>query len=153
MIQRINRQQVVPAPIEEVWDYFATPENLNEMTPPNMNFEIVHGVEDKMRLGQLIEYGVRFMPVFKSRWLTEIAHVEEGAYFVDEQRIGPYNFWYHEHSFEATENGTRITDQVTYQLPLGPLGDLVHAFWVGPRLKGIFNYRQEKIAQLFGIVN
>jgi ligand-binding SRPBCC domain-containing protein len=100
--------------------------------------------------GQLIEYRVQFMPLFTSRWLTEIAHIEEGTYFVDEQRMGPYRFWYHEHWFEAIENQTRMTDQVTYALPFGIFGDLVHTMWVGPRLKTIFDYRTLKIASIFG---
>ena len=150
MIHQLNRQQIVPAPLDRVWAYFATPANLNEMTPPDMKFEIIQGGEGKMFQGQLIEYRVKFMPLLKSRWLTEIAHVEEGAYFVDEQRIGPYSFWYHEHSFDAVESGTLIRDQVTYQLAFGLLGDLAHALWVGPKLNSIFDYRQHKVAELFG---
>ena len=150
MIQRLYRQQTVSAPLDDVWAYFATPENLNDMTPNDMQFEIVHGGEGKMFQGQLIEYRVGFMPLVKSRWLTEIAHVEDHAYFVDEQRIGPYRFWYHEHHFEAVDGGTQITDQVTYELPFGFLGDIVHAVWVGRRLKGIFDFRTVKVKELFG---
>lgn len=150
MIHQLTREQVVPAPLDEVWEYFATPKNLNEMTPPDMRFEIIYGGEGAMFQGQLIAYRVQIMPLIKSRWLTEIAHVEEKVYFVDEQRIGPYRFWYHEHRFEAVDGGTRITDQVTYELPFGPLGALLHAIWVGPRLKSIFNYRREIVTTLFG---
>ena len=90
------------------------------------------------------------MPLFKSLWLTEITHVKEGNYFVDEQRIGPYRLWYHEHRFEAVEGGTQITDQVTYVMPFGFLGEIVHAIWVGRRLKGIFDFRKKKVKELFG---
>ncbi|MEJ2757457.1 MAG: SRPBCC family protein [Anaerolineales bacterium] len=150
MIHRLYRQQFVPTPIDEVWAYFATPQNLNEMTPDDMKFEIVHGGEEEMFEGQIIEYRVQFIPLFKSLWLTEIAHVKEGSYFVDEQRIGPYRLWYHEHSFEAVEGGTRIIDQVTYAMPFGFLGEIVHAIWVGSRLKGIFDFRKKKVKELFG---
>ena len=150
MIHRLYRQQIVSAPLEEVWAYFATPKNLNEMTPDDMKFEIVYGGEGKMRQGQLIEYRVQFMPFVKSRWLTEIAHVREGSYFVDEQRIGPYRFWYHEHHFAAVDGGTQITDQVTYVMPFGFLGEIVHALWVGRRLKSIFDFRAVKVQELFG---
>ena len=150
MIHRLFRQQVVSASLDEVWSYFATPHNLNEMTPDDMKFEIVHGGEEKMFQGQLIEYRVQFMPLIKSHWLTEIAHVDDQAYFVDEQRIGPYRFWYHEHRFEAVNGGTQITDQVTYALPFGFLGDILHALWVGRRLKGIFDFRKKKVGELFG---
>jgi ligand-binding SRPBCC domain-containing protein len=150
MLHQITREQVVPTQLDEVWEYFAMPKNLNEMTPPDMHFEIIHGAEGSMFQGQLIAYRVQIMPLIKSHWLTEIAHVKDKAYFVDEQRIGPYRFWYHEHRFEAFEGGTRIIDRVTYELPFGPLGDLVHAIWVGPRLKSIFDYRREKVTALFG---
>mgnify|MGYP001113624773 CR=1 FL=1 len=150
MIHRQYRQQVVPAPLDEVWAYFATPQNLNEMTPEDMKFEIVHGGKEKMFQGQIIEYRVQFMPLVKSLWLTEIAHVQEGSYFVDEQRVGPYRFWYHEHSFKAVEGGTQITDRVTYAMPFGFLGEIVHALWIGRRLKGIFDFRRGKIQELFG---
>lgn len=153
MIHRLYRQQTVPASLDEVWAYFATPENLNEMTPNDMKFEIVHGGGGQMFPGQLIEYRVQFMPLIKSTWLTEIAHVEDRAYFVDEQRIGPYRFWYHEHRFEAFAGGTRITDQVTYALPFGFLGDIVHSVWVGRRLKGIFDFRTQRVKELFGVLS
>jgi ligand-binding SRPBCC domain-containing protein len=152
MIHRLIRSQTVPAAIDQVWDYFSQPANLNELTPPDMHFKIVYNQSDEMHAGQLIEYRVRFMPLLRSRWLTEIAHVEDKAFFVDEQRIGPYRFWYHEHCFESTEEGSIITDRVTYELPFGPLGDLVHMVWVKNRLVDIFNFRTEKITQLFGSV-
>ncbi len=150
MIHRLYHQQIIKAPLEEVWAYFATPENLNEMTPDDMKFEIIHGDEGKMFQGQTIEYRVQFMPLIKSLWLTEIAHVNEGSYFVDEQQIGPYRLWYHEHRFEAVDGGTQITDQVTYVMPFSFLGDIVHALWVKNRLKGIFDFRQKKVTELFG---
>jgi len=150
MLQRIHRTQDVPAGLDEVWEYFSNPLNLNALTPEDMDFEIIRNDFKQMVQGQLIEYRVKFMPLLRSRWLTEIAHVRQRAYFVDEQRLGPYRFWYHEHLFEAVPGGTRITDRVTYELPFGPLGDLVHALWVGPRLKSIFDYRQTRISALFG---
>ena len=127
MIYRLNREQIVSAKLDDVWKYFATPQNLNEMTPKDMKFTIIHGGKEKMFQGQLIEYRVQFMPLFKSRWLTEIAHVEEKSYFVDEQRVGPYKFWYHEHYFISMETGTRIRDQVTYSLPFGLFGNFAHS--------------------------
>jgi ligand-binding SRPBCC domain-containing protein len=149
MVYRINRDQTVPASLDAVWDYFSKPENLNELTPPDLNFEIVYKDSNTMFQGQLIEYMVQFIPLFRSRWLTEITHVEDLAYFVDEQRIGPYRFWYHEHLFRPVENGTQIIDQVTYQLPFGPIGELAHLIWIKPRLEKIFDYREHQITAIF----
>ncbi len=115
-----------------------------------MNFEIVAGGDVKMYEGQIIEYRVEFLRGVKSLWLTEIAHVRDLQYFVDEQRIGSYRFWYHEHCFEKMADGVKMTDHVTYAPPYGILGDLVNALWIRGRLEGIFDFRFEKIKYLFG---
>ncbi len=141
---------MIPAPREEVWRYFSDPKNLNEITPPDMNFEICAGGEAQMYAGQLIEYRVEFIRGLRSLWLTEIAQVRPGEYFVDEQRVGPYRFWYHEHRFEEHPAGTKMIDHVTYMIPFGWLGDMLNALWIRNRLKAIFDFRQQKITSLFG---
>jgi len=150
MIHYLHREQIIPAPVKDVWDYFCEPKNLNEITPPDMNFEIVQGGDEKMYEGQIIEYRVEFIRGVRSLWLTEIAHVRDGKYFVDEQRVGPYRFWYHEHVFEEHSAGTKMTDHVTYMIPFGLLGDLMNAVWISRRLKNIFDFRTQKIIELFG---
>ena len=152
-IHYLHREQVIPAPMETVWGFFCAPQNLNTITPPDMNFEIIAGGDVKMYEGQIIEYRVEFIRGVRSLWLTEIAHVQENEYFVDEQRVGPYRFWYHEHRFEQVVGGVKMTDHVTYVLPFGFLGDIVHAVWVGNRLKSIFNFRVRKIEDLFGRIS
>jgi ligand-binding SRPBCC domain-containing protein len=84
------------------------------------------------------------------RWLTEITHVEPGKFFADEQRVGPYRIWHHEHHFTPLD-GDRIemTDRVTYVLPFGPLGDLVHPFLVKPQLAKIFTFREKAVSEIF----
>ncbi|HQV64402.1 MAG TPA: SRPBCC family protein [Anaerolineales bacterium] len=149
-IHYLHREQVIPAPLEILWKYFSEPKNLNLITPPDMNFEIITGGDVEMYEGQIIEYRVEFLQGVKSLWLTEIAHVRENEYFVDEQRVGPYRFWYHEHKFETVENGVKMTDHVTYAAPFGFLGDIVHAVWIRQRLKAIFDFRYQKISETFG---
>jgi ligand-binding SRPBCC domain-containing protein len=150
MVHYLVREQIIPAPRQKVWEYFCDPQNLNAITPPDMNFEILQGADVKMYVGQLIEYRVKFVRGIRSRWLTEIAHVRAGEYFVDEQRIGPYRFWYHEHGFQQVSAGTKMTDRVTYVIPFGFLGDLLNAFWIEKRLGQIFDFRRHKIVELFG---
>lgn len=149
MIYTLYREQIIPADIEEVWAYFATPRNLNEMTPPDMDFEFVRGGDEPMYPGQVIQYKVAILPGVRVRWLTQITHVEDRIRFIDEQRAGPYRLWIHEHRFEALADGVRMTDQVTYALPFGPLGNLVHAVYIRRRLAQIFDYRREKVKALF----
>lgn len=153
MIYVLEREIVVAADLETVWAYFSTPRNLNEMTPAELRFEFVSGGEEPMYAGQMIEYKITLLPGWRVRWLTEISHVQEKAYFVDEQRLGPYRLWIHEHRFERLAEGTRVRDRVTYALPFGPLGDLVHALFVRKRLKAIFDFRSRHIQALFGQVS
>jgi ligand-binding SRPBCC domain-containing protein len=150
MVHVLFREQVIPAPAGKVWKYFCDPKNLNEITPPDMNFEIVRGGDAAMYEGQIIEYRVEFIRGVRSLWLTEIAHVREGVYFVDEQRIGPYCFWHHEHIFETASNGMKMIDRVTYVVPFGILGDFLNTVWISRRLGYIFDFRRQKIAELFG---
>jgi len=150
MVHYLHREQVIPASVEAVWDYFCNPKNLNEITPPGMNFAILRGGDVKMFEGQIIEYRVEFLHGMRSLWLTEISHVRDGEYFVDEQRLGPYQFWYHEHGFEAFPGGTKMIDRVTYVIPFGFLGDVLNAIWIKKRLEKIFDYRKQKIIELFG---
>ena len=150
MIHQLRRKQVIPASLEEVWDFFSDPRNLNQITPPDLEFEILFGGEVKMYPGQLMAYKIRLLPLVKTRWLTEISQVREPFYFLDKQLQGPYRLWNHEHQFQAVSGGVEMIDQVTYQLPFGPLGELVHRIWVGPRLKRIFDYRTQIISKIFG---
>lgn len=152
MIHTLHREQIIPTSVEVLWDYFSAPQNLNDMTPPDMNFQIVMGGDVKMYEGQIIEYRVEFIRGIRSLWLTEIAHVREKEYFVDEQRVGPYRFWYHEHKFEPVAGGVKMTDHVTYAAPFGFLGDLVNAVWIRRRLDSIFDFRHRRIIELFGSV-
>jgi ligand-binding SRPBCC domain-containing protein len=132
-----------------VWAFFATPRNLDELTPPDLRFRIVSAVPTRMYAGQLIEYRISPLPGVWLRWLTEIRHVREGEYFVDEQRIGPYRLWYHEHQFESVPGGVMMTDRVTYEIGWGPLGWLAEKLWVRRQLAYIFAYRRAGVARRF----
>ncbi len=148
-IYRLIRRQVLPAPIDKVWDFFSAPENLDQITPPNLFFEILSGGNEKIHSGQLIEYRIQFLPPLRSRWLTEITHLREPDFFIDEQRLGPYRFWQHLHRFSQVEGGTEMIDRVTYQLPFGLIGDLVHWIWIRHRLEQIFDFRSRQVGTIF----
>jgi len=141
MIYELYREQEIATGLETAWDFIRSPSNLDRITPPEMKFEIVSEVPDEMFNGLVIEYRIRIPFVGKQTWLTEIKHVRERRSFVDEQRVGPYKLWMHYHEIAETANGVRFTDRVTYQMPFGPLGRLVHALHVKSQLKRIFDYR------------
>lgn len=147
---RLTYEQFIPAAPAAVWEFFATPANLDELTPPDLRFEIRSELPPRMQAGQLIEYRISPLPGLWLRWLTEIRHVREGEYFVDEQRAGPYRFWYHEHHFAPGPGGVRMTDRVTYEVGWGPAGWLADRLWVRRRLEHIFAYRRQRVARRFG---
>ena len=148
---QLQRTQKIPAPIETVWEFISSPKNLKTITPPSMGFDIISsGDIESMYAGMIIAYKVK--PVFNIpvTWVTEITHVQNLKYFVDEQRIGPYRLWHHQHKITAIDGGTLMEDIVTYQLPFGIIGSIVHALLVRKKLESIFNYRFTAVEKLFG---
>ena len=147
----LQRVQVLPMSLDEAWDFFSNPANLNSITPAYMDFTILsNSGHSKMYPGQIIAYTVKPLlgiPVF---WMTEITHVQEKQYFVDEQRRGPYAFWHHTHFFKEVPGGVEMTDLVHYRLPMGFLGNVANTLAVKNKLKDIFTYRYFKINELFG---
>ena len=149
-LYQIKTQQKLPISIEKAWDFFSDPKNLKKITPEEMSFEIISGAEKSIYPGQIIQYNVS--PIFgiKLRWVTEITHVIDNKYFVDEQRFGPYSLWHHKHFFKEIKGGILMEDVVDYKIPLGWLGQLAHFIFVKNRLKKIFKFRENKLEKLFG---
>ena len=151
MVHVIKCTQRIPVSVEKAWSFFSSPANLKEITPGNMGFDITSGLyEGKMYPGQIIEYRLRLLGGIKVYWMTEITHVEENRFFVDEQRFGPYTMWHHQHHFAPIEGGVEMTDIVHYKIPWGPLGSIAHAFYVKKQLDHIFSHRFQKIETIFG---
>ena len=137
--------------MEAVWDFISDPRNLKQITPEYMGFDIVS--EDlpwTIYPGMIITYTVRPVLRVNMKWVTEITHVAEGQYFVDEQRVGPYRMWQHQHRIRPANDGVWMTDLVTYRPPLGFLGALANHLVIRKRLEEIFGYRQCKLHEIFG---
>ena len=150
-VYSLKTVQHLPITLEQAWDFFSSPANLKEITPANLGFNIVsqhHG--EKMYAGQIIEYTVKPVLGLPLYWMTEITHVEDKKYFVDEQRFGPYSMWHHQHHFKATANGVEMTDIVHYKLPFWFLGDIANMLFVNQQLKTIFDYRHKIVEKKFG---
>ncbi len=149
MVRHLHREQFIPAEPARVWEFFATPLNLNELTPSDLRFRILGEISSRMFAGQIIRYRISPLPGIWLKWVTEITAVEEGVRFVDEQRAGPYKLWHHEHRFVAESGGVRMFDHVTYEVGWGPFGWLAEKLWVARQLKKIFDYRERRVAELF----
>jgi ligand-binding SRPBCC domain-containing protein len=141
----------MPISLEQAWDFFSKPDNLKEITPSNLGFNIIskhHG--STMYSGQIIEYTVKPILGIPLYWMTEITHVIDKQYFVDEQRFGPYSLWHHQHHFKEIEGGVEMTDIVHYKLPLWILGDIAQVIMVKNQLNGIFSHRYIAVEERFG---
>lgn len=148
----LSSVQRLPISLEEAWEFFSSPDNLKKITPSYMGFEITsaHEKDEKIYAGQIITYVVTPLLGIPMRWMTEITHVKDKSYFVDEQRFGPYALWHHTHKFKEIPGGVEMNDTVHYALPFGILGQLAHPILVKSKLNEIFSYRINALEKLFG---
>jgi ligand-binding SRPBCC domain-containing protein len=143
----------IRASVNEVWNFISSPRNLKLITPEYMGFQVTStGLPEKMYPGMIIGYTVKPFLGIRMVWVTEITHIEEGKYFIDEQRIGPYSMWHHQHFIEPSDAGVLMTDIVTYAPPLGFLGAMANQLFIRRQLDSIFNYRSAIIGRYFGSV-
>ncbi|ALJ06520.1 cell division inhibitor [Pseudalgibacter alginicilyticus] len=150
-IYRLHKKQKLPITLNVAWNFLSNPNNLKTITPDYMGFHILSGTEKPMYAGQIIQYMVTPILGLKTKWVTEITHVVNKHYFVDEQRFGPYALWHHKHFIKDIEGGIEMEDIIDYKLPFGLLGQLAHPTLVKPKLEEIFNYREKKLIELFGV--
>ena len=151
MVHSLQAIQKIPGKLPDVWSFFSKPDNLKDITPAYLHFNVIskyHG--DTIYAGQIIEYKVSPLLGIPLYWMTEITHVQDAVYFVDEQRYGPYSMWHHQHHFKAIDGGVEMTDIVHYKNPFWFLGDVANALFVRKQLRSIFAFRYQKTAEVFG---
>jgi ligand-binding SRPBCC domain-containing protein len=148
-IYQIKSKQVLSMTLEESWDFFSDPRNLSKITPPWLNLKITSDLPDKMYEGMIITYKVYPFLGIPSNWVTEITHMKERQFFIDEQRFGPYKFWHHQHHFNEVEEGIEMTDIVNYALPLDPFSRPLNGLIVRKKVEEIFAFREDVLKNLF----
>ncbi len=151
-LYQLHSKQSFPISKKEAWDFLSDPKNLKVITPDHMGFHILSGTDRPMFAGQIIQYKVSPLPFYSTKWVSEITHVKEGEYFVDEQRFGPYALWHHKHFIKEINNGVEMEDIIDYKIPFGILGQLAHPILVKKQLQQIFSYREQKLIKLFGTI-
>ena len=149
-IYTLHKNQKLPITVDQAWEFLSDPKNLKTITPNYMGFNILSGSDRPMFAGQIIQYIVTPVLGIKTKWVTEITHVVDKHYFVDEQRFGPYALWHHKHFIKEIDGGIEMEDLIDYKLPFGILGQLVQPFLIKPKLEEIFDYRTKKLEELFG---
>ena len=150
MIHQLRRTQQLYCDIDTAWNFFSSPANLARITPKNLKFVVPEnlGVWD-IHEGVTIDYRLSPLLGIPVKWRTIITQVEDKKSFTDYQEKGPYKLWKHFHEFFPNEQGVLMRDSVDYELPLGFLGELVHALTVRKKLEYIFDYRFETLEALF----
>ena len=149
-VYSFRSEQLIKAPIDEVWDFISSPGNLKKITPESMGFDIISGeLPEKMYAGMIIAYIVKPLFGIKTKWVTEITHIQEGEFFIDEQRVGPYALWHHQHFIEKVDNGVLMKDIVTYSPPFSFLGALANTLLIKNKLKEIFEFRHKALERHF----
>ena len=151
---QLERTQKINASKEEIWQFISSPRNLKKITPAYMGFDITSKYTvEKMYEGMLISYIVK--PVFNinTNWITEITHIREGDFFIDEQRMGPYKLWHHQHFLEEIPKGVLMKDIVSYIPPFGFLGIIANKLLIKKKLNQIFDFRKSALEEKYGVYN
>ena len=141
--------QYLNTDLKSIWEFASSPKNLKKITPDYMLFNITSNNKDKIYPGMIISYNVAPILNIKLNWVTEITQVFENKYFIDEQRIGPYSLWHHQHLFELEDDKVKMTDIVTYKPPFGLLGRIANSLFIKKQLESIFEFRRNKMNQIF----
>ncbi|MEO9475817.1 MAG: SRPBCC family protein [Cyclobacteriaceae bacterium] len=150
-VYTFEQKQLLPASLDEIWEFISSPANLKTITPDYMGFDIMSkNIPDKMYPGMIISYEVSPVGGVKMTWVTEITQVVDKKFFVDEQRVGPYALWHHQHHLEETNQGILMKDIVTYSPPFGLLGRIANGILIRSKLKEIFEYRTQVLEDIFG---
>ncbi|MBB6449645.1 ligand-binding SRPBCC domain-containing protein [Geomicrobium halophilum] len=149
-IYTLTSTQQLPISRKEAWTFFSDPRQLASITPDDMSFEMMDDMTEPMHAGMILSYRIRPFPLIQVQWVTEITHVIEGERFVDEQRLGPFRFWHHQHRFTEINGGVEMQDTVHYAMPFSIFGRLVHKLLVRKRLEEIFSFRKKQLQAYFG---
>ncbi len=148
-LYQLKYTTIIDANLEQVWNFFSNPDNLGELTPKHIKFEIRSDNETSMYAGKIISYNITPIASIPMKWVTEITHYKERKYFIDEQRFGPFKFWHHLHKFIEEDGKTIMIDEVSFAYYGGYIGGLLQQSFLSKRIKNIFDFRTKKIRELF----
>jgi ligand-binding SRPBCC domain-containing protein len=148
-LKTIKTTLLLPITPEQAWTFFSSPRNLNEITPADMTFHITSEIPDEMYEGLFITYKLKPLLNIPVSWVTEITHIKNQSYFIDEQRVGPYRMWHHEHHFREVPGGVEMTDILHYDVGKSIFGWMASKLFVDQRVKEIFEFREKKLKEIF----
>ncbi|MBU8891280.1 MAG: SRPBCC family protein [Bacteroidales bacterium] len=150
-MHKLKKTQNISLPVQEAWEFFSQPDNIEKITPSNLHFKILSRSDaGEMYPGMIISYKVSSLSNLVVKWVTEVTQIKKHKYFIDHQIQGLYKIWHHEHHFKEIANGTEMKDILFYDVRFGFVGQLLHKIFIRKRIEEIFNYRELKIKELFG---
>ena len=147
---QIKRTQLIKTDIDTLWEFISSPKNLQAITPKSMRFKITSDNKDeKMYPGMIISYKVAPILSIPMTWVTEITQVKEHAFFIDNQVIGPYKLWHHQHIFTQTKEGILMEDIISYTPPFGIIGKIANLLFIKRKVESIFDFRFKILEERF----
>ncbi|MGB0178399.1 MAG: SRPBCC family protein [Owenweeksia sp.] len=145
-----KQEQYIPVSLDQAWEFFANPLNLAKLTPPKMNFKVLGDLPGEVHDDLIVRFRVSPLRGINVNWTSVISKVVPKKYFSDVQVEGPFRYWHHQHSFHPVKNGVEIRDELHYLPPFGLIGKLFHPLIVKRKLSETFEYRYQKINEIFG---
>ena len=149
ILTQLHFEQKINTDLSNLWEFISSPKNLSKITPNYMDFNIKSKVPEQMYEGLIISYTVKPILGIKLNWVTEITHIKDKNYFVDEQRSGPYKMWHHEHILEETDDGIIMKDIISYIPPYGIIGLILNKLFIKKQVREIFQYRTKVLDEIF----
>ena len=147
---QIKRTQLIKTDIDTLWEFMSSPKNLESITPKSMMFKITSdNKNEKMYKGMIISYKVAPVLHIPMTWVTEITQVEKNSFFIDNQVIGPYKLWHHQHIFKETKEGILMKDIITYKPPFGIIGAIANFLFIKKKVESIFDFRTQILEEKF----
>jgi ligand-binding SRPBCC domain-containing protein len=173
MVQHFETSQWVPFPVELVFAFFANPQNLPPLMPPELKLRIEDmrmkpppprpvAPDPSLRFRSLAagtgsEILISFSPIKwlpRVSWTARIVEFKWNSHFADEMVRGPFKSFRQRHGIvseaQSGEQGTRVTDAVDFELPAGFLNALASGR-VWKQLQGSFAFRQTRLPQVLGV--
>lgn len=147
-VYTLHRKQFFNRPLDEIFPFFESPENLGSITPSWLDFRFLTPLPIEMKQGAVIDYTISWLGI-SLRWRTLISRYDPPREFADSQVKGPYALWEHTHSFRKVDGGTEMTDTVQYALPFGLLGQFAHRIAIRKQIEAIFDHRANVLDHRF----
>ncbi len=142
------RSTTVQTSAASLFDWHEAPGAFERLTPPWEAVRVLRHVGG-IRDGAQVVVAVGPWPV-ALRWHLEHRDYRPGESFTDVQVRGPFRSWRHVHRMiPAGPHTCVLEDAIEYELPFGPLGDLVGRLFVERKLARLFAYRHDVTRRAF----